>query len=179
MKRAKKNVARGPARSAMSAEPAQAVSRFEKVIAGSFAPRRAPRVFVCEEEQAGYGIATDAAARVVQHGIRPQVVGLLAETVDVDKSLLLRTIGIDKATLGRREKSGQRLDAAQTEAALRAMELVTLATEVFGSAKQAGRWLEKPHPLLDGKAPLDWAGNGYGAEKVKSMLYAIRFGGVV
>ena len=55
-------------------------------------------------------------------------------------------------------------------------DLLGLATQVFGADAQA--WLEKPHELLDGQTPVAFAVAG-GSDKVRSMLNAIQYGGVV
>jgi uncharacterized protein (DUF2384 family) len=39
--------------------------------------------------------------------------------------------------------------------------------------------MTKPHPLLDGKTPIEFAANEYGGEKVRAILNAIEHGGVV
>ena len=35
------------------------------------------------------------------------------------------------------------------------------------------------HPMLDGESPLECAKSGFGAQRVKDILVAIRYGGVV
>lgn len=55
-------------------------------------------------------------------------------------------------------------------------DLLGLATQVFGADAQA--WLDKPHEWLDGQTPAAFAAAG-GSDKVRSMLVAIHYGGVV
>jgi uncharacterized protein (DUF2384 family) len=54
--------------------------------------------------------------------------------------------------------------------------LLALATDVFGV--DARTWLETPHHLLSGATPTAFAAGG-GTERVRSMLLAIQYGGVV
>ncbi|MBS2023033.1 MAG: DUF2384 domain-containing protein [Deltaproteobacteria bacterium] len=149
----------------------RALARFGK-LAGSGG-------LFARSERGEITVAADEAIRVIKLGIAASAVAELGQMVAIDKQTVSRAIGIDKATLQRREKSNKRLDEPQSEAAIRAMELVALAVEAFGTMEMAGQWLEKPHPLLDDHAPLTFASNQFGAEKVASMLMSIRYGGVV
>jgi putative toxin-antitoxin system antitoxin component (TIGR02293 family) len=147
------------------------VSRAAKVV-GSGAS-----VFVSDGES--IHLSNEVAAEVIHSGLLARVVNDIADVLPVDKATILRAIGIDKATLGRRMLKRGELDSAQAEAALRTMELTMRATETFGTLEKAALWLKKPHPILDGASPLDYAHNQYALAKVKSMLSAIRYGGVV
>lgn len=57
-------------------------------------------------------------------------------------------------------------------------EMQELATEVFG-AREAAVWLQRPHPLLDGKTPLHAAATPRGLQQVIAILVALKYGGVV
>ena len=125
-------------------------------------------------------VSYEAAARVIKTGLRAEVVQRIVSAIpSVERAAILRHIGIDKGTLRRRVNANKSLDRAQTEGALRAMELTVLAAETFGTTTKAGTWLSRPHALLGGERPIDFASNHYGLAKVRSMLSAIRFGGVV
>jgi putative toxin-antitoxin system antitoxin component (TIGR02293 family) len=130
-------------------------------------------------ERGSVRLSPERAAEAIHSGLRASIVNDIAEVLPVDKATVLRAIGIDKATLGRRIAKRAELDPAQAEAALRTMELTTLATETFGTLEKAAVWLKKPHPLLGGASPLDYANNQYALARVKSILSAIRYGGVV
>ncbi len=147
------------------------VSKAAKVV------RHGAAVFVREGESVR--LSYEVAAEAIHSGLRASIVNDIADVLPVDKATVLRAIGIDKATLGRRILRRAELDPAQAEAALRTMEITTLATETFGTLEKAALWLKKPHPLLGGTSPLDYANNQYALAKVKSMLSSIRYGGVV
>jgi len=138
---------------------------------------RLPSAFVHEGESVR--LSYDGAAAAIHAGLLASIVANIAAVLPVDKATILRAIGIDKATLSRRMHKRAELNAAQAEAAFRTMELSVLATETFGTLEKAALWLKKPHPLLEGASPLDYANNQYALAKVKSMLTAIRYGGVV
>lgn len=70
-----------------------------------------------------------------------------------------------------------KLDAAVTERMLRQSELFVRAAEVFG--EDGAIWMTKPHDLLDGKSPMEYATNEFGGAKVRQILNAIEYGGVV
>jgi putative toxin-antitoxin system antitoxin component (TIGR02293 family) len=53
-----------------------------------------------------------------------------------------------------------------------------MAADTFETSEDAAGWLRKPHPLLDEKTPLEMAQTAAGAQQVRSMLVAIRYGGV-
>jgi uncharacterized protein (DUF2384 family) len=58
-------------------------------------------------------------------------------------------------------------------------QLRCFAEEVFGSQQQADTWLNKPHPLLDWATPIACANDEAGVERVRRILVAIKYGGVV
>ena len=158
------------------------VKRYQAIITQTARERNASLgLFRSEPEGEGvnFAVSSETAARVIHSGLGARAVELFADAITTDRAAVLKTIGIDKTTLRRRVRNKKLLDPPQAEATIRTMELVTLAVETFGTAENGWLWLKKPHPLLDGISPLEYATNQYGAEKVKSMLYAIRFGGVV
>jgi putative toxin-antitoxin system antitoxin component (TIGR02293 family) len=163
---------------------ARSIAEYYAAVLGAArgsAPRAAkvlrPRAFVREGE--AIHLSNEVATEVIHSGLRASIVNDIADVLPVDKATVLRAIGIDKATLSRRMLKRADLDPAQAEAAVRTMELTTLATETFGTLEKAALWLKKPHPLLGGASPLEYANNQYALAKVKSMLSAIRYGGVV
>lgn len=59
-------------------------------------------------------------------------------------------------------------------------ELQSLVDTVFTGREAAAKWLASPHELLDGSSPSEVAcGSDAGAERVRDMLLAIKYGGVV
>jgi putative toxin-antitoxin system antitoxin component (TIGR02293 family) len=51
-----------------------------------------------------------------------------------------------------------------------------VATEQFGNAEKAARWLRKPNRALDGAAPLDLLATGEGARVVEETIMRIAHG---
>ena len=58
-------------------------------------------------------------------------------------------------------------------------ELERMAADTFESKEDATQWLRRSHPMLDGEAPLQIAKNAAGAQRVKAILTAIKYGGVL
>lgn len=59
-------------------------------------------------------------------------------------------------------------------------ELQSLAAEVFSGPEAAARWLTRPHEVFCGSPPIEIArSSDEGAERVRGMLVAIKYGGVV
>ena len=73
--------------------------------------------------------------------------------------------------------SDTKLDTAVTERTLLHRDLFLRAAEVFGS--EGVTWMAKPHDLLSGKSPKEYATNEAGCSKVREILNSIKYGGVV
>ena len=55
-------------------------------------------------------------------------------------------------------------------------ELVQKATHCFGTEEAALRWLQSPHPALDGKVPFVLAEEPGGIQRVKDAIGRIEHG---
>lgn len=58
-------------------------------------------------------------------------------------------------------------------------ELERMAEDTFDTKENAARWLRRPHPMLDEKSPLEIAQTNAGAQRVKTILVAIKSCGVL
>lgn len=54
-----------------------------------------------------------------------------------------------------------------------------MAEDTFETKEEATQWLQRAHPQLEGESPLEMAQTEAGAERVRDILIAIRYGGVV
>jgi putative toxin-antitoxin system antitoxin component (TIGR02293 family) len=125
----------------------------------------------------GYRMAHDVAEHLVQAGMDPDYLGEFAALSGLDARDVLDFTGIDRTTVSRRKASGATLPQDTAVKALQVTDLVTQATEVFGTPALASAWLTKPHPLLDGQTPLRRARTPWGLSKVQGLLVALRYGG--
>lgn len=123
-----------------------------------------------------YRMTPTVAEDLVAAGLNPGYLNDLAAASGLDPRDLFEFAGIDRSTVSRRLASGAMLPHDAAVKALQATELVTQATEVFGTPAVASAWLSRAHPLLDGHTPLRRARTPWGMGKVQSMLVALRFG---
>jgi len=116
-------------------------------------------------------LAKTLGVQLVVHGHHHQSVDYLAEGL-MTAAAPFRAFGVDMGSHLAWPPGHQ--DGTELEGP--PQELLDLAAQVFGSAAEA--WLNKPNKLLDGQTPATLAAGG-GSEKVRSMLVAIQYGGVV
>lgn len=88
---------------------------------------------------------------------------------------------IPKATLERRRKSvSKRLTSEEGDRLARLAKVFSFALDVYREAERAREFLGRPHPMLDGKAPLDVAlATSPGADLVINLLGRAAYGGGV
>lgn len=58
-------------------------------------------------------------------------------------------------------------------------ELKVLAVNTFETEQDATGWFLRPHPMLNGETPQQASQTAEGAQLVKQILVAIKYGGVV
>ncbi len=126
--------------------------------------------------EGGYRMTPAVAERLVADGLDPGYLNDLAAASGLEPRDLFEFAGIDRTTVSRRQANGAALPQEAAVKALQATDLVTQATEVFGSPAVASAWLSQAHPLLDGQTPLRRARTPWGMGKVQSMLVALRYG---
>lgn len=127
-------------------------------------------------EAFGYRMAPDVAEHLAIDGLDPDFLGNIAGFSGLDARDVLDFAGIDRTTVSRRKARGSALPQDAAVKALQITDLLTQATEVFGSPTQASTWLTRPHPSLDGETPLKRARTPWGMSKVQSILVALRYG---
>ena len=127
-------------------------------------------------EAFGCRMAPEVAERLVIEGLDPDFLGDIAAFSGLESRDVLDFAGIDRTTVSRRKASGSALPQDAAVKALQITDLLTQATEVFGSPTQASTWLTRPHPSLAGETPLRRARTPWGWSKVQSILVALRYG---
>ncbi|MDN8618776.1 antitoxin Xre/MbcA/ParS toxin-binding domain-containing protein [Variovorax ginsengisoli] len=149
---------------------AHAFSRGEDDIRGAGTP------FFHASESA-WGLNRGVAARYASRSVPARSLDEWFEASRLPrKKDLFTALCVNASTLSRMRPEAP-LEPGVTERLLRQSDLLVRAAEVFGD--QGPTWMTKPHPLLDGKTPIEFATNEYGGEKVRSILNAIEHGGVV
>ncbi len=115
---------------------------------------------------------------LVMRGVPPATLEPLGSVLGVGLVRVAEILDIDRGTPARQAAKGKPLPRHASEGVLRLLEIEQMAFDTF-EAGQSTEWLNKPHPLLAGQTPLQAASTSFGAEQVKGILVAIRYGGAV
>lgn len=116
---------------------------------------------------------------IVKLGIPSRSLQPLSDHLGIGKGAAAGVLGMDRATANRKVAKDDVLPTYAAESMLRLLELDAMARDTFETDEEAAAWLRQPHPMLDGETPLDCAKSGFGAERVKDILNAVKYGGVV
>ncbi len=125
------------------------------------------------------GLSSVGACKLLKRGISSQAIGPLGDYLGLGKGVIAEYLDLDRSTANRRVAKGQLLPIHSAESVLRLLELGQMAADTFETEDEASAWLRCPHPMLDGDSPLESAKTSFGAQRVKDILMAIRYGGVV
>jgi len=125
------------------------------------------------------GLSSEGACKLLKRGISSQAIGPLGDYLGLGKGVVAEYLDLDRSTANRRVAKGQLLPIHSAESVLRLLELAQMSTDTFETEEEASAWLRRPHPMLDGDSPLELAKTSYGAQRVKDILIALRYGGVV
>ncbi len=127
----------------------------------------------------GYAFSNERALRILKRGISSQVIAPLSDYLAIGKGELAGMLDMDRTTALRRAGKDLPLPTHSAENVLRMLELKDIACDTFESEEAALGWLRRPHPMLDGESPLESASTSFGSRRVKDILVAIKYGGVV
>ena len=116
---------------------------------------------------------------IVKLGIPSRSLEPLSDHLGIGKGAAAGVLGMDRTTANRKVAKDDVLPTYAAESMLRLLELDAMARDTFETHEEAAAWLRQPHPMLDGETPLDCAKSGFGAERVKDILNAVKYGGVV
>jgi putative toxin-antitoxin system antitoxin component (TIGR02293 family) len=87
---------------------------------------------------------------------------------------------VPKPTLERRRKEKQPLSTEESDRLARIAKIFALGLEIFRDEAKVRSFLDRPHPMLDDKAPLDVAlATGLGADAVINLLGRAAYSGGV
>ena len=124
-------------------------------------------------------LSAGQAYAIVKVGIPSRSLTPLSEYLGLGKGAVAGYLDLDRATATRKEANDELLPTYAAESMLRLLELDSLAKETFETPEEAAAWMRRPHPMLDGESPLECAKSGFGAQRVKDILIAVKYGGVV
>jgi putative toxin-antitoxin system antitoxin component (TIGR02293 family) len=117
-------------------------------------------------------------AAAVAKGLSVKAVDRLCSAVaPADPGLRYRIV--PKATLARRQRT-RRLSRDESERLARLARIWAVALDVWGSEDAARQFLAKPHPLLAGRIPRDFAAETeIGAREVENLIGGLKYGTAV
>jgi putative toxin-antitoxin system antitoxin component (TIGR02293 family) len=131
-------------------------------IAAVMALTAVPRSFAELDELVRDGLPKSALRASVDH---------VARTTEERRILLFRII--PEATFKRRR---DRLNPEESEKAERLARVFATAEYVWDSEDDAREFLNAPHPLLEGRTPLEVSLTELGARRVESLLWNLFYG---
>ena len=122
---------------------------------------------------------SEKAVSILRQGISSRAIEPLSNLLGVGKGDVAAYLDLDRTTALRRANKDQALPMHAAEGVLRLLELEAMATDTFEFDAAAHGWLRRQHPMLEGECPLEAAKTSFGTRRVKDMLIAIKYGGVV
>ena len=120
-----------------------------------------------------------AAHRIVKRGISSRAIAPLGVFLGLGKGTVAEYLDLDRGTANRRAAKDQLLPLHAAEGVVRLLEIDQMAADTFEDEAQASEWLRRSHPMLEDETPLEAAKTSYGAQRVRDILVAIKYGGVV
>lgn len=107
----------------------------------------------------------------IAHGLRIRSVERVVDRIDPGGSSISSTSFVPKSTLQRRKASGARLGVSASEKLWQVTRVFVEARRQYRSDEGARAFLLRPHPLLEGRTPLDVAREtAAGADLVLKLL---------
>lgn len=131
-------------------------------IAGVMALNPVPTSFAELDDLVRHGLPKSALRKGVAH---------VARTPEERRELLYRLV--PEATFKRRR---ERLSPDESQKAERLARVFATAAHVWDDDADAREFLNTPHPLLDGRAPLEVAMTELGARRVEQLLWKLFYG---
>ncbi|MFC7462295.1 antitoxin Xre/MbcA/ParS toxin-binding domain-containing protein [Hydrogenophaga defluvii] len=124
-------------------------------------------------------LSSESAYEILKRGVPSRSLAALSDYLGVGKGVVASLVDVDRTTAFRNASTDRPLPMHAAETVLRLLELTSLAEDTFETPEDAAQWLRSAHPMLNGQTPLELAKSGYGAERVKEILIALKYGGAV
>lgn len=99
----------------------------------------------------------------------------LQEMLGITEEKLGALLGMSRATLHRRKKTGT-LDRSESDRLVRYARILNCVTAFFQSHEAAARWLNSPAIAFNGETPLNYADTEIGAREVEALVWRIENG---
>ena len=112
----------------------------------------------------------------IREGFPSDRLDKMAETLSVDRIVLLGILGVSQRTLQRKQRSSDRLSPSASDRLSRVDRIYTLATEVLGAEDKAIQWLKRSNRALGNQPPLQLLDTDAGTQRVERELRQIQHG---
>lgn len=123
----------------------------------------------------GEAWSSETAFARIEQGLRASAVKRFVERHAFERETVLDVLKISQRTFERRLREG-RLRADESDRFYRLVGLVSRAADVLGGAEEAAAWMTRPAAALGDRAPLEYARNDAGAQRVEDLLDRIEYG---
>jgi len=116
---------------------------------------------------------------IIRKGIPAQIVADLSMVMGMSKEGILSSLGLNRATISRKEKTEAALNKEESEKVLGMGVLINLVQKMveqsggtagFDAARWVSTWLAKPLPALGGKTPASYMDTFEGQRLVADLL---------
>jgi putative toxin-antitoxin system antitoxin component (TIGR02293 family) len=114
-------------------------------------------------------------AKAIEKGLPARVLRDLVKDPAVTVAAVARVVA-PRRTLDRRLKDNSALSVEESDRLSRFVDLLALATQVFGSRAEAMAWLSAPKHAFEGEVPLNLLKSDAGTRAVEEHLLRIRYG---
>jgi len=99
----------------------------------------------------------------------------LQEMLGITEEKMGSLVGMSRATLHRRKKTGF-LDRSESDRLVRYARILNCVSAFFQSHGAAAKWLNSPAYAFNGETPLDYADTEIGAREVEALVWRIENG---
>lgn len=146
---------------------------------GTANPAGAAREFLVAESAQAYRADPHARIAVIRQGIPAATIGNLSARMGMSKEALLASLGLSRATIGRKEKEAALLSKDESERVLGIETLIGLVQDMveqsgdpvgFDAARWVSQWLARPLPALAGATPASYMDTFAGQKMVADLL---------
>jgi putative toxin-antitoxin system antitoxin component (TIGR02293 family) len=116
---------------------------------------------------------------IIKSGVKADVFGRIARSMDRSKEQLSKTLGLSVTTIDRKAKAGENLSPEQGERVVGMAKLIgqvqTMVEQSgdptgFDAAQWLARWLDEPLPALGGLHPAEYMDTAEGRDLVSNLL---------
>lgn len=114
-------------------------------------------------------------AKAIEKGLPARVLRDLVKDPAVTLAAVARVVA-PRRTLDRRLKENSPLSVEESDRLSRFIDLLNLATQIFGSRGEAMAWLSESKRAFEGEVPLNLLKSDAGTRAVEEHLLRLRYG---